>query len=109
MEEYIKIATEFSATPGARYISDGKHSGQEFYETLLKDRYETAMKNGRKLTVDLDGTHGYATSFLDEAFGRLSKDFGAVNVFNNIFFVSNEEPYLIDEIKDYINEANNIN
>lgn len=105
MEEYLKIATVFSTTPGARYITDGKHSGQEFYETHLKKHFEEVLKTGKKLIIDLDGTHGYATSFLDEAFGRLSKDFGAPNVLSVITFVSNEEPYLINEITEYINEA----
>lgn len=109
MEELLKIASEFSTTPGARYLTDGKHSGQEFYEQILKKRFESLLKANLKLTIDLDGTHGYATSFLDEAFGRLSKDFGADVVIANTKFISNEEPYLIDEIKEYINEATNDN
>ena len=43
-----------------------------FFITLLKKSFETKIK----LQVVLDGTAGYAPSFLDEAFGNLVYDFG---------------------------------
>ena len=58
----------------------------------------------QKLVIDIDGTEGYATSFLDEAFGRLSKKFGKDEVWNNIEIISIDEPDWIEEIKDYIYE-----
>lgn len=105
MENFIKISTDFSRTPGARYRSDGPFSGEDFYIKILKPRFESATKNGSKLTIDLDGTYGYATSFLSEAFYTLASDFTPKIVLENLEIVSKEEPYLIDEIKEYISDA----
>jgi len=105
MENFIKVSVDFSTTPGARYRSDGKFSGEEFYQTKLKKAFEKALQAKQLLTIDLDGTYGYATSFLSEAFYSLAVDFGSAIVRNNISFISNDEPYLIDEIIEYINDA----
>lgn len=105
MENYIKIATDFSLTPGARYRNDGRFSGEEFYETILQKKFQSAIDNRQKLTIDLDGTYGFATSFLNESFNRLALDFGPDKVWENIILLSSEEPYLIDEIKEYIYDA----
>ena len=101
----IKIAKDFSATPGARYKTDGKFSGEEFYDKILKVKFKEALDSNEKLLIDLDGTYGFATSFLNEAFNRLANDFGAKTVWDNISIISSEEPYLIDEIKEYIFDA----
>ncbi len=95
---------EFSITPGARYKTDGKFSGEQFYEERLKQAFIDSQEAGEKLVIDLDGTEGYATSFLDEAFGRLAEEFGVKRVLDGIEIVSNEEPDWIDEIKSYILE-----
>ena len=59
-----------------------------------------------KLIVDLDGAAGYATSFLEEAFGGLAREFGSQAVSNTLELKSNDEPYLVDEILTYIRNAN---
>jgi hypothetical protein len=56
--------------------------------------------------VDLDGTMGYATSFLEEAFGGLARKHPDEEVLNHLRFCSKDEPYLIDELTQYIKEAN---
>lgn len=101
----IKVSEDFSPTPGARYYEDGDDSGQEFYDKCLKIAFSSALSDNERLIIDLDGTEGYATSFLDEAFVRLVKDFSKSVVLNNIEIISEEEPDWIDEIKSYINEA----
>jgi hypothetical protein len=53
----------------------------------------------------LDGTAGYATSFLEAAFGGLAREFGKDTVLDCLKFKSDEEPYLIDEIKGYIKDV----
>lgn len=103
MDTYLKLAKDFSETPGAR--SEGNFSGEEFYKGFLKPCFEEALNKDEILIIDLDGTIGYGTSFLDEAFGSLSRDFGKEVVLERIKFISNEEPYLTEEIKHYINEA----
>ena len=105
MNKRIKISEDFSKIPGARYRKDGEYSGQQFYEDILEPRYKSLnQEKGEKLEIDLDGTEGYATSFLDEAFGGLAREYGKEKVIKSLVFISYEEPYLIDEIKSYMNE-----
>ena len=63
----VKVAEQFSIYPGGRIPSDGPNSGEELRERLLVP----ALQTGKKVIVDLDGTLGYAHSFLEEAFGGL--------------------------------------
>ncbi len=100
----IKI-TDFSSTPGPRYINEGKWSGEEFRDTILIEKFNEVIKTDSKLTVNLDGTVGYATSFLEESFGGLARLFKPNEVLKRLNFISTEEPYLIDEITEYIQEA----
>tara|TARA_B100000378_G_scaffold277841_1_gene279179 strand:- start:1768 stop:2091 length:324 start_codon:yes stop_codon:yes gene_type:complete len=95
----IDIPNEFAKTPGWRTYADGPKSGQEFYDELLKDRYEEALRNDVKLKVILDGSNGYTTSFLNEAFRLLGGAFGADKVWNRLIIVSNEVPKYIERIK----------
>ena len=45
------------------------------------------------MIVNLDNTAGYASSFLDEAFGNLVYDFTMENVKKYIEVISNQEPH----------------
>ena len=98
----IRIATDFSETPGARYRIEGDFSGEEFRESLLEPRFLEAKSKGEQLTIDLDGGYGYPTSFLEEAFGGLAREYGAAIVVATLVFISRDEPSLIDEIQEYI-------
>ena len=49
------------------------------------------------MTVDLDGTEGYATSFLEATFGGLAREFDAAEINRVIKFKSDDEPFLIQE------------
>ena len=102
----ISIARDFSVTPGPRLIVEGDFSGEAFRETLLKPRFEKSLEKKEKLVVDLDGTVGYGTSFLEESFGGLARTYGSDSVMNTIDIISNEEPYLKDDVSDYILKAN---
>ncbi len=103
----INIARDFSETPGARYKTDGDFSGQEFFENILEPKFLSIKETNDKLIINLDNTAGYATSFLDEAFGGLARKYGKTKVLNKIDFISIEEPYLIEEIKSYMDEKRN--
>jgi hypothetical protein len=100
----INIAKDFSLTPGARFRTDGPFSGQEFREEFL-EKYFSDPSNVEEIQVILDGTEGYATSFLEEAFGGLSRKYGKDICLKRLQFVSNEEIGLIDEIREYIEEV----
>jgi len=100
----INIAKEYTRTPGGRFANEGKFSGEEFRKTLLFPRYTEAKKLGVSLEVILDGGYGYATSFLEEAFGGLARELKDHDLLN-IKIVSDEEPALIEKIKKYIEDA----
>lgn len=102
----IAIAKDFSRAPGARYRRHGPHSGEEFLEDILMPALRTAEEMNSKVVVVLDGALGYATSFLEEAFGGLVRNgFTKSAIHARLKFISNEEPDLIDEIWTYIDEA----
>lgn len=102
----IKIASDFSDAPGARYRKDGADSGEEFFEDKLSPAFELAQKENTKLIIDLDGTWGYATSFLSEAFGLLSMKYGGDVVNKVLELVSFEDPALIEYIHKLIENPN---
>lgn len=97
----IRIAKDFSKTPGARYRSDGLYSGQDFRERHLEPLFEDASDQ-TPIEIDLDGTEGYATSFLEEAFGGIAEKYGVDRALARFRFTSKEEPLLPDEIRGYI-------
>lgn len=96
---------EFTDTPGPRLRKEGEHSGEEFREDLLRPRFEDAAEHGCILVVDLDGTAGYASSFLEEAFGGLARRCSIAAVQDGIEVKSDTRPWYIGEIEDYIREA----
>jgi len=63
----ISIADDFTKYPGGRYRKHGKGSGEEFRESFLVPNIDKE----EQITIVLDGTAGYSSSFLEEAFGGL--------------------------------------
>lgn len=107
-EFQINIAKDFSKYPGARYRNDGDHSGQEFYEDILKPKFLPIWSDPKKkLVIDLDGTFGgYASSFISEVFIRLVKDFkDKSSIKERLEFKSDEDPLLIHSIYQIIDDA----
>lgn len=95
----IKVADRYPC-PGPRYTKLGSASGEEFRAWIEQ---ELSAQEG--LFIDLDGTEGYGSSFLEESFGGLIRKGYDVDVIRNIKLKSDEEPELIDEIKEYIEDA----
>ncbi len=101
----IHIADEFSPFPGPRFRNEGAHSAEQFRDELLTPRFKEADSNDQTLLVDLDGGFGYATSFLEEAFGGLAREFGVEPVLHRLRFKSEDEPYLEQDILRYVRES----
>jgi hypothetical protein len=99
MNKQIKIPQDYTRYPAGRYISDGSFSGQRFREELLIP----ALQSSNKVEVHLDGTLGYGSSFLEEAFGGLlrSEKFTRDDLVSRLVLVSNDES-LISEIRQYL-------
>ncbi|MBO5843570.1 MAG: STAS-like domain-containing protein [Bacteroidales bacterium] len=103
----IKVATDFSRIPGARYPEEGDFSGQEFRQKKLYPSLQKAISRRVKLIIDLDGTAGLGTSFLEESFGGLIRenhvDYKVLK--NTIIIISEEDPDYKEEIDNYIKDA----
>lgn len=82
----ISIARDFSKFPSGRTRHDGPLSGEMFREQHILPH----LAGGEHITIDMDGTLGYAVSFLEGAFGGL-------DVYRNrITLVSDEDRSLPD-------------
>ena len=103
-EMEINICKDFSDKPGGRYIREGKYSGEAFRKDVLLPKYLEAKEKGLRLIVNLDGGYGYATSFLEEAFGGLVREIKDPAI-AKILIISNEEPQLVDDVRQYIEDA----
>ena len=100
----INIATDYTKTPGGRFIYHGEDYGQHLPRNRLKPKFLQALENNDQLTVILDGGYGYATSFLEEAFGGLAREMRNSKI-KDIIIISEEEPQLISKIQQYITDA----
>ncbi len=100
----INIAKDFTVYPGARYRSDGKHSGEQFYEDVLKPKMDKVINDPKTtITINFDGTFGYASSFISEVFLRVAKDYKNKElVLRKLKFISNDDPLLIRSIHQII-------
>lgn len=67
----IRVAQEFSATPGGRSPKNGPFSGQLFRESVLLPALRMVPDKFSRVIVDLNGADTYIGSFLEEAFGGL--------------------------------------
>lgn len=89
----ISILNNFSEYPGLRHCKISDKSGEEFYHTILNEKFFECLEKNEKLIIDLDNTAGYASSFLDEAFGNLVFDYTLEKVNNLIVINSFDEPH----------------
>ena len=91
MTEVINIARQYSQFPGGRYPDDGEGNGTDFRRRFLVP----VLRNRLRATIELDGTAGYPSSFLEEAFGGLvrKEGFTAEEVLNAFDIVARDPSY----------------
>ncbi|WP_346400139.1 STAS-like domain-containing protein [Pseudomonas syringae] len=99
MREII-LAEEFSKHPAGRFKTDGPYSGELFREEFL----EPLIRGHERTVIYLDGARGYGSSFLEEAFGGLARQFSTPTVTELITLVSRDNT-LIERINTYIKDA----
>jgi len=99
----ISVAKDFSTEPIGRFVEDGPKSGEVFRRDILLP----AMAKHDRIEVNLDGTEGYGSSFLEEAFGGILRvtDLLIADVKRRLSFISTEEPLLLEEISGYLDRA----
>ena len=107
LDREFSIASDFSNTPGPRYRDEGDYTGEELRQDHLLPLIKQAAEDEKTITINIDGTHGYLTSFLEEVFGGLIRDdgFSKDQLDTILKIVSEEEPYLLDDIKEYMEDA----
>lgn len=98
IKDTIKIASDFSDHPGARYKKDGEWSGEKFLEELLLPKFEKAVTGDYLLEIDLNKVYGYPSSFVSGSFGKLSLKKGGELVLKHIVFKSDDNPLNIEKI-----------
>lgn len=97
----FSVAKDFSKTPKGRYRIDGNHSGEEFRQEFLIP----ILKKNKEIRIDLDGTKGYSSSFLEEAFGGLIRSGLLCSVVKSLLHFKTSDGSLKDEIWGYIESA----
>jgi len=98
----INIARDFSEVPVGRFYGDGPDSGERFRDELL----EPALGEHEVVQVDLDGTDGYGSSFLEEAFGGIVRklQLSPEDAARRIKLKGSDQSF-VDEITQYIKDA----
>lgn len=98
----INIAREFSEVPVGRFYSDGPDSGERFRDELL----EPALRENDRVRIELDGTDGYGSSFLEEAFGGIVRKLklSEADARRRLEFHGSDASFIM-EINDYIRDA----
>lgn len=95
----INVARDFSRYPSGRYRADSKASGERFRDDFILP----VLKDGGRVIIQLDGTLGYGSSFLDEAFGGLRRvhNLAPDHLFASIC-LETENAILRTEIESYL-------
>lgn len=98
----VRIATDFTRFPSGRYKKSGATSGEAFREIFL----QPALQRGEVIAVDFDGTVGYGSSFLEEAFGGVVRALKMTPQFVLAHLqLKSTDPTITEEVIEYINDA----
>jgi hypothetical protein len=98
----ISVAKDFTRFPSGRYVRNGETSGEAFRQKFL----EPHLRDGEVVEVDLDGTVGYGSSFLEEAFGGLVRALRIPSdrLLTQLKVITSDDS-LREEVTDYIRDA----
>jgi hypothetical protein len=98
----VNVAKDFTRFPAGRYKRNGDTSGEAFRERFL----ENPLRQGEDIVIELDGTVGYGSSFLEEAFGGVVRalHLPAGEVLKHLK-IESTDPSLKQEVTDYILDA----
>ncbi|NOQ64703.1 MAG: DUF4325 domain-containing protein [Methyloprofundus sp.] len=97
----IDIGKDFSRYPAGRFTTDGPHNGELFRNSILIP----ALNDEQQFTIELDDTAGYGSSFLEESFGGLIRQGISLEKIKKLMTLHSDDESLIEEINDYMDEA----
>lgn len=99
----IDIPRDFSRHPAGRYLDDGPYNGELFRKSFL----EQPLRRHEMIEVKLDGARGYGSSFLEEAFGGLTRmGFSPDEILKHLIIITSN-PVLLRQITTYIRDGLN--
>jgi STAS-like domain of unknown function (DUF4325) len=98
----ISIGADFSNAPAGRNRADGPFSGEAFREDVLLP----SLKLRDNIKVILDGPEGYGSSFLEEAFGGIIRNYEYTSdVLKSRLELISVDGALVNEVWSYIDDA----
>lgn len=98
----VNIAKDFTRFPSGRYARNGTTSGESFRQKFL----EQPVSRGQRVAVELDGTVGYGSSFLEEAFGGLVRALSIpADRLLTVLELVTSDASLKEEVEEYIRDA----
>jgi hypothetical protein len=105
MPNIINIGRDFSRYPAGRQVKHGPFSGERFRNEFLIPY----LQKNLDVTVELDDTAGYGSSFLEEAFGGLLRSGLTVAQVDAHLHLRSADQSLLDEIQTYIHKQSQRN
>jgi STAS-like domain of unknown function (DUF4325) len=106
IENVVRVI-DFTQYPSGRHKAKGNTSGEEFRDEFIIKKLKQ-LKGSEPLVVDLDGTIGRNSSFLDEVFaGLVTKRFITRENFGIKIIVRTTSPSIAEEVNEYITDALN--
>ena len=92
----FSFSREFSRVPAGITVMDGPRSAEEF----KKNHLIPLCEQFDKVVVDLSGTLGFASSFLEYSFGNLESTIAC-----KIEIQCDDDPTIVKEVKEYMNRC----
>lgn len=90
--------SEFSRTPGTGKRCESEFSGEQYFDEVLFKEVSEAIKSKQVLAINFDGTAGVHNSFFEMICQKLMQNFKLNDIWDNITFISCENPEYIFEI-----------
>jgi hypothetical protein len=98
----VNVAKDFTRFPSGRLMKFGNTSGEALRVKFL----QPPISRGQSVTVELDDTIGYDSSFLEEAFGGLVRELKiAADDVLKLLTLKSEDSALVEEIVQYMRDA----
>ena len=94
----ISIANDFSHIPSGRYIEDGDFSAQQFRDNILIP----ALQEEKEIFLNLDGTIGFSSCFLEEVFGGLIRSGFTSHILKEKLHIQTELTIYLERVWRYI-------
>lgn len=100
----ITVGSDFSRFPAGRTPLDGPYCGEKFRKEILMP----ALREYDSVIVDLSGTVGYGSSFLEEVFGGLYRESSIDDaMINKLQVTANDrhKKFYVDRVRVYMEQA----